>query len=105
LSDIAENIDARFTFVREMTLEGFRADRKTSYAVVRALEIISEASRKLPPELLESHSAIDWPAIAAAGNVFRHEYEVVDPAQIWRAVQTDLPALHAVVEAELNRWR
>ena len=56
----------------------FAQDRKTVYAVVRALEIISEASRRLPTEITGRHAEIDWVAIAAAGNVYRHEYEAVD---------------------------
>lgn len=71
-----------------MTLDMFRQDRKTVYAVTRALEIISEASRRLPADLKERHTELDWPAIAAAGNVYRHEYEAVDEALIWQTVQS-----------------
>jgi uncharacterized protein with HEPN domain len=53
-------------------------DQKTVCAVVRGLEIISEASRRLPDDLKAGHPGIDWVAIAAAGNVYRHEYEGVD---------------------------
>jgi len=42
-----------------MDRHDFAADRKTVYAVVRALEIISEASRRLPAELEDSHPEID----------------------------------------------
>ena len=52
----------------------FLADRKTVYAVVRALEIISQAWRRLPADLLPRNPHIDWPSIAAAGNIYRHEY-------------------------------
>jgi hypothetical protein len=45
LSDIIENVDAINIFTAEFDFQAFRADRKTVYAVVRALEIISEASR------------------------------------------------------------
>lgn len=49
---------------RTSIFEAFRADRKTVYAVVRALEIISEASRRLPDELFRRHPEIDWAAVA-----------------------------------------
>jgi uncharacterized protein with HEPN domain len=48
LSDIIDNIDVINAFVAEFDFQAFRADRKTVYAVVRALEIVSEASRRLP---------------------------------------------------------
>lgn len=78
-------------------------ERKTVYAVVRALEIVSEASRRLPDKLLHRHPEIDWVAIAAAGNVYRHEYESVDEALIWHTIQHDLAALRSVAEEELLR--
>jgi hypothetical protein len=62
---------------------------------VRALEIISEASRRLPNDLLHRHPEIDWAAVAAAGNVYRHEYEAVDEALIWYTVRHGLSAIRS----------
>jgi uncharacterized protein with HEPN domain len=82
LCDIVDNIEAIASFTARMDFAEFVADRKTVYAVVRALEIVSEASRRLSPELKERHPELDWAAVAAAGNVYRHEYEGVDEALI-----------------------
>lgn len=70
---------------------------------MRALEIVSEASRRLPDELIRRHAEIDWVAIAAAGNIFRHEYEAVDEALVWHTVRHDLAALRCVATAEFDR--
>ena len=105
LRDIADNIDAIGAFTAGMELEEFAADRKTLYAVVRALEIVSEASRRLPEELKNRHPEIDWIAVAAAGNVYRHEYEGVDERLIWRTVRHDLAELRGVALIELGRLR
>jgi uncharacterized protein with HEPN domain len=105
LRDIADNIDAIAAFTAGMELEAFAADRKTLYAVVRALEIVSEASRRLPEELKDRHPEIDWIAVAAAGNVYRHEYEGVDERLIWRTVRHDLAELRDVALIELDRVR
>ncbi len=51
LRDIIDNIDAIKAFTDQLDFLAFRTDRKTVYAVVRALEIVSEASRRLPAEL------------------------------------------------------
>jgi uncharacterized protein with HEPN domain len=72
--------------------------KKTIYAVVRALEIVSEASRRLPAEITARHTEIDWPAVAAVRNIYRHEYETVDESLIWHTVQHDLDRLKAVIE-------
>jgi uncharacterized protein with HEPN domain len=102
LRDIAENIDAASQFIADLNLQLFLEDRKTFYAVVRALEIISEATRNLPEEIEARHPQIDWFAIRAAGNVFRHEYSQVDGTQIWLTATTKLPPLREVIQRELQ---
>jgi uncharacterized protein with HEPN domain len=62
LRDILENLDAIQTFTAGIGFAAFIADRKTLYAVTRALEIISEASRRLPDDLKGRHPEIDWAA-------------------------------------------
>jgi uncharacterized protein with HEPN domain len=101
LADIIDNIDAIQGFTADLDLAAFRTDRKTVYAVVRALEIISEASRRLPSDLLGRHPEIDWAAVAAAGNVYRHDYEAVDEALIWHTARHGLAVLRRVAEKEL----
>jgi len=103
LSDIIDNIAAIGAFTSALDLHSFRADRKTVYAVIRALEIISEASRRLPDELLRRHPEIDWAAIAAAGNVYRHEYDAVDEGLIWQTVRHGLTTLRDVAHEEFLR--
>ncbi len=103
LRDIVDNIDARWVFTTGMEHDSFAADRKTVYAVVRALEIVSEASRRLPAELKDRHPEIDWIAVAAAGNVYRHEYEGVDEDLIWHTVRHDLDVLRTAALSELER--
>ena len=105
LRDIVDNIDAIQLFTAGMEIASFTADRKTVYAVVRALEIVSEASRRLPEELKDRHPEIDWIAIATAGNVYRHEYDGVDERLIWHTVLHDLAELRAVAAGELERGR
>jgi uncharacterized protein with HEPN domain len=69
----------------------FRADPRTVYAVTRCLEIISEASRRLPDDLKARHPSIAWKNMAGAGNIYRHHYEDVAAQHVWDAVQIDLP--------------
>ena len=103
LRDIVDNIDAIYGFTTSMDRDDFAADRKTVYAVVRALEIISEASRRLPTELKDRHREIDWVAVAAAGNIYRHEYEAVDADLIWHTVRHSLGELRTAAAIELER--
>jgi len=55
LNDIRHHIAVAQTFVAGMSYDAFRDDLRTTYAVTRCLEIISEASRRLPDELKARH--------------------------------------------------
>ena len=103
LLDILRNIELAQSFVSGMTYEAFHADVRTVYAVTRCLEIISEASRKLPAAVKARYPAIPWTDIAGAGNVYRHDYEDVLVQQLWRTVQHSLEPLRVVIEGELRR--
>jgi len=103
LHDILDNIAAIRDFTSGMDVETFLSSRLTIYAVTRALEIVSEASRRLTEEVKRRHPAIDWAAIAAAGNVYRHEYEAVDDALLWHTAKHSLDALENAIREELHR--
>ena len=77
LRDILHHIDLAVAFIAEADLASFRTDLRTQYAVTRCLEIISEASRRVAEEVKRRHPMIGWRQIAAAGNVYRHDYEDV----------------------------
>lgn len=101
LRDIAHHIDLAIHFAAGFDCEAFVADPRTVYAVTRCLEIISEASRRLPDELKARHPAIAWKQMAGAGNIYRHDYEDVATSYVWTTLRNHLPALHAVIEQEL----
>lgn len=103
LIDIRDNIRLARGFVEGLTYETFRDNLLLFYGVTRCLEIISEASRRLPAEFRERHPHIRWSEIAGAGNVYRHDYEAVERLLIWGTVHERLPELLAVVEQELAR--
>jgi uncharacterized protein with HEPN domain len=103
LRDIAHHIDLAIQFVEGLQYEGFRDDTRTLYAVVRCLEIISEASRRLPVEVKARHQSIPWKDIAGAGNVYRHEYEDVVAKIVWDTVQIALPPLREAIASELGQ--
>ncbi len=103
LRDILFHIDLAVHFVAGLDSPAFHEDLRTVYAVTRCLEIISEASRRLPDELKQRHPSIAWRQMAGAGNVYRHDYEDVAAQYVWDTVQRALPSLRAVVEQELAR--
>jgi uncharacterized protein with HEPN domain len=102
LRDILHHIDLATRFIAGLERSTFHDDVRAVCAVTRCLEIISEASRRLPDELKARHPSIAWRQMAGAGNVYRHDYEDVAAQYVWDTVQLALPPLRDVVEQELG---
>ena len=95
------NIYLAQRFVRGLSYEQFSEDEFYFYAVTRCLEIIS-ASRRVPEEIEARHPEIPWAEMAAAGNIYRHEYEDVAQRRVWGTLETRLPGLLVAIEQELS---
>jgi uncharacterized protein with HEPN domain len=100
--DIRDNILYAQGLLAGLAYEDFRASRTHFYAATRALEIISEASRRLPDEVRARHPHLPWRAIMYAGNVYRHRYDDVDESRVWDTVHLHLPSLLTAVLAEIK---
>jgi uncharacterized protein with HEPN domain len=101
LIDMRDNILLAQEFIRFFDVDRFKNDIKTVYAATRCLEIISEASRRLSPELKLRHPQIPWKAIAGAGSIYRHDYENVLAGRVFDTIQEALPALFDAILIEL----
>ena len=60
LLDILDNILLGTSFIQNLTYEEFVEDKRTIYATIRALEIISEAVRRLPDEIFNHYTDVPW---------------------------------------------
>ncbi len=89
--DMLKSAEKAIEFVDGMDFEQFAKDEKTIYAVVRALEIIGEAARKIPEDMRKAYPDIPWREIAGTRDKLIHEYFGVNLSVVWRTVQDDLP--------------
>ncbi len=93
LDDIQRSMDLALSFTIDMSLADFRDDEKTQYAVVRCLEIVGEAAKRIPEEFRQSHPDIPWKSMAGMRDRLIHGYDVVDSEIVWITVRDTIPAI------------
>jgi uncharacterized protein with HEPN domain len=105
LQDIVDAIERIQSKTKDLSLTEFAADWERLWVVERGVEIVSEASRRLPDEIKDRHPVIPWKKIAGIGNVLRHEYDAVSPRVLLNIAHNDLIPLERVCKAELMRQK
>ena len=103
LHDMLGNAEKALDFVGGMEFDRFFEDEKTSYAVVRALEIIGEAARLVPEDVRITIPDLQWREISAMRNKLTHEYFGVNMKVVWRTVHEDLPPLIQALRKALKK--
>ena len=93
LKDIVSNIETAERFITGISFEEFISDERTNYAVVRCLEIIGEAARRIPAGLRNKYPDIPWKTMVGTRNVIIHEYASVDLTEVWKTTKNNLPPL------------
>jgi uncharacterized protein with HEPN domain len=99
LEDIRDAALKAQQFVAGMDLDSFAADEKTAYAVVRALEIIGEAAKRIPQDVRDQAPNIPWRAMAGIRDKLIHDYTSVNLEVVWQTVAVDLPGLATDIDA------
>jgi len=95
ICDILETIERVEAKEAGKSFAEFEADWEFRFIIQRAIEIISEATRRIPDELKATRPEIRWSSIAGIGNVLRHEYHTVSNKVVWDVAQAELAPLKA----------
>jgi uncharacterized protein with HEPN domain len=93
VQDIISAAEKAVTFLGTASLDAFAADDKTAFAVMRALEIVGEATKRVPDAVRTTTPQIPWRAMAGIRDKLVHDYVTVDHEVIYKTVVEDLPPL------------
>jgi uncharacterized protein with HEPN domain len=93
LLDILESAKIAMDYVLGKSWDDFYDDIQCQDAVVRRIEIIGEAARRVSQATRDKYPQIPWREMTSMRNLVIHEYDVVDINQVWDTVQNKLPPL------------
>ena len=74
-------------------------------AVIRQLEIIGEATKRLSKQLCSQHPEVPWRRIAGLRDVLIHDYMGVDIKAVWEITQKDLPVVKKRIQEILQAMK
>jgi uncharacterized protein with HEPN domain len=102
LQDMLEAIDRIERYTAALSFEQIEANDLVADAVVRNLEIIGEAVRYIPPDLLGRYPGVNWTRVVGFRNVVIHAYFDVDLQIVWTIAAEGLPSLRVVLQQMMH---
>ncbi len=97
LADIVDSCEHIRSFTAGMTFEDFVVDRKTVDAVARNLEIIGEAAKNIPEDILAEKPEVPWKQVRRFRDKIAHHYFDVNLDRVWKIIETEIETLEVSV--------
>ena len=85
-------------FSEGVVFETFLADELMQHGIMRLIQILGEAARKVSPDFRQAHPEIPWQGIIGMRNRMVHEYFRIIPAKVWDVVRDEIPVLVPLLE-------
>ena len=93
VEDILTSFEETQEFTQGLDFDGFAKDRRTVNAVVRSLEVMGEAAKRIPAEIRKKYPEVPWKRMTGMRDKLIHEYSGVNVEIVWSVVKTELPPL------------
>ena len=106
LEDIIEHMNYAEEFIRDMTFDEFKSDKKTVLSVTKCIEVVGEATKHIPDQIRERYPESPWRDMAGIRDRLVHGYFKVDLSIVWTTVTIEFPELRSMLEnvlADMDR--
>uniref|UniRef100_A0A831UH28 DUF86 domain-containing protein n=1 Tax=Geobacter metallireducens TaxID=28232 RepID=A0A831UH28_GEOME len=105
LVDIIEAARLAQSFLAGIDRDNFDSNLLIQSAVIRQIEVMGEATKRLSEAFRNDHPHVPWRKIAGMRDILIHAYDHVDPDEVWNAVTVAMPGLLEQLELLLKSQR
>ena len=103
IQDILDAINKIEKYTKGFTRVKFQKNTLVADAVAKNLEIIGEASKRIPASIKSQIPSIQWKKIIGLRNILIHEYSGIDKDIVWDIIEHKLPDLKIYLNQILNK--
>ena len=102
IKDMLQNMRDAEEFILGLSYDQFQSDKKTLNAVMRSVEVIGEAAKKVPDEIRAKYPSVPWREMAGMRDKLIHFYFGVDREAVWLVAKERIPSLRPLIEQILR---
>ena len=95
---ILQAVERIESYTAGLSYERFREDVLKQDGIVRQLEIIGEAAKNVPEDIVRKNKEIPWKKMAGMRDRLIHFYFGVKHDLVWRTIKQDIPQLKPLIQ-------
>lgn len=99
IDHIFHSIDRIKSYLKDKDYQSFSQDFLTQDAVVRQLEIIGEATKRISREFRDNYPQVPWSDMAGMRDILIHDYIDVDTDIVWKTASESIPELEGLLRS------